>query len=335
MPRVFQAAADVAPPAPPVLVIGVSRYVHLPGGGGAPTDTPFATGLGQLAAAATSAVRVALWFRDRFESPGAARGSIRLLVSPGPDEVPLPEGVTADRATAGNVRREVAAWRRDLRTHADNVAVLYVAGHGLQTSADGGIVLLEDFGAPESLSPLERAIDVAAVRRGIVSDPNDPASATPQRQFYFYDACRVTPPAAIRYATLPVGVVLDEPSGTPARASWVSFGSRPRDYALAVVGTRTTLYSQAFLDCLDSRARPEDDGRTIRFAGLQTALEEVVSELATEYGEQQEATLGGSGSLVVPVHRRPGGLDSPVGGPGGDAAARPVRLLPGVPRPRL
>ena len=269
MLHLFQAGPGPEQPAYHVLIIGISRYDHLRGGDGVLATEPLAEGLEQLAAAATSAVRVALWFRDHFDSPGAARGSIRLLVPPALDELPLPKGVTADPATYENVREAVVAWRRDLRTHSGNVAVLYVAGHGMQTSAEGGIVLLQDFGSPDSLTPLERAIDVAAVRRGIVADPNQPDTATPQLQFYFYDACRITSPAAAGYASLAAGIALDEPRGTPPRASWVSFGSRPQDYALAVVATRTTLYSQAFLDCLDRRARPDDEGhRPVRGAAV-------------------------------------------------------------------
>jgi hypothetical protein len=332
MLHLFQAGPGTERPAYHVLIIGISRYDHLRGGDGVLATEPLAEGLEQLAAAATSAVRVALWFRDHFDSPGATRGSIRLLVSPALDELPLPKGVTADPATYENVREAVVAWRRDLRTHSGNVAVLYVAGHGIQTSAEGGIVLLQDFGSPDSLTPLERAIDVTAVRRGIVADPNQPDTATPELQFYFYDACRITSPAAAGYASLAAGIALDEPRGTPPRASWVSFGSRPQDYALAVVATRTTLYSQAFLDCLDRRARPDDDGRTIRFAGLQSALEEAVSELAAQYGEQQDAVLGGSGSIGVPVHRRPRPQRLPTrgarGGPRREVIVHPDRPAP-------
>lgn len=304
MSDLFQPAAN-GDPAYHALIIGVSRYTHLTGGAGPLTNESLAAGLGQLGAAATSAVRVAAWIRDHFEHPTVAKGSIRLLVSPADGETPLPEGVQAPPATHANVSAAVRDWRRDVRADEGNLAILYVAGHGLQTSVEGGILLLEDFGSPDALTPLHAAIDVESVRRGIVSDPNKPDTSTPKLQFYFYDACRINPAATVGYDELIAGVVLDGPRGTPAKASWVCFGSRPRDYAYADPNRRVTLYSQAFLDCLETRAPVDTDGRTVRFGELQTTLEKAVTDLAATYGEVQETTLGGGGSLSVPVHRRP------------------------------
>ena len=87
------------------LIIGVSRYTHLVGGTGPLTDEPLAASLEQLAAAATSAARVAIWIRDHFEHPTAGKGSIRLLVSPSDAEMPLPEEIEAPPATYENVKR--------------------------------------------------------------------------------------------------------------------------------------------------------------------------------------------------------------------------------------
>ena len=287
------------------LIIGVSRYTHLNGGGGPLTDEPLAAGLEQLGAAATSAARVAIWLRDHFEHPTARKGSIRLLVSPSDTEVPLPEEIQAPAATYENVSAAIAEWRKDVRANADNLAILYIAGHGMQTGFGGGILLLEDFGAPSAPTPLHAAIDVESVRRGIVADPNRPATATPRLQFYFYDACRIAPAATAGYEALPAGIRLDGPRGPEAEASWVCFGARPKDYAYADPERRVTLYSQAFLECLETRAPVEADGCTVQFSELTTALRQVVKDLAAQYGEEQKATVGGDGDLDVPVHRRP------------------------------
>ena len=246
-----------------------------------------------------------MWIRDHFQHPDAGRGSIRLLVSPSDGETPLPGDVEAPPATHDNVQAAITEWRRDVRANPENVAILYIAGHGLQTSNEGGILLLEDFGAPDAPTPLHAAVDVESVRRGIVADPNRPNTATPKLQFYFYDACRIDPAATAGYDELKAGIYLDLPRGAPARASWVCFGARPRDYAYADPQRRVTLYSQAFLDCLESRAPVDADGRTVLFDELQSTLEEAVSELAARYDEVQETTLGGGGKLAVPVHRRP------------------------------
>lgn len=283
------------------LVIGVSSYDHLVGGSGPLTNEPLLNGLRQLSAAATSATRVALWLRDHFQFPNVQLGSIRLLVSPAPSEVPLPEGVSPPNATFDAVRKAVVAWRNDARSTAGNVALLYVAGHGIQTSNEGGILLLQDAGAPDSLTPLERAIDVASIRRGMVADPAKPDTATPDIQYYFYDACRIVPTASASYATVQVGVSFDEPRGPAPTTSYVMWGSRSRDYALADAEAKSTLFSKAFIDALASRAPTDADGRTVRLAHFGMALEKVLDELAESYGEQQQLVPGGAGPFKSPV----------------------------------
>jgi len=291
-------------PAYHALVIGVSRYRHLPGGSGPAATHPLAAGLTQLSAAASSALRVAQWIRDSYAPPDVSQGSIRLLLSPSPGE-DVSDAPGAPAATAAEVQRAVARWRRDVRAHSENVALVYVAGHGIQLTMEGGILLLEDFADPDAVTPLAGAVDLQSVRRGVVSDPVLPGTCTPRLQYYFYDACRIEPTLAGNYIDLPVGVSLDRPRGNGPKASWVCFGSRPRDYAFADPATRATLYSQAFLDCLDTSAATHDDGRTVRFAELQPALEESLSTLAQRYGEEQVAEFGGGGSSLVAIHRRP------------------------------
>jgi hypothetical protein len=219
---------------------------------------------------------------------------------------------------AANVAAALAAWRHACRTHPGNVSMLYVAGHGLQTSLEGGIVLLADVGAPTGLSPLAHAIDVGSVRRGMVSDPSRADSATPGVQYYFFDACRVQPAAAVAYTSLTAGLVFDEPNGLAPTSSYVMWASRSRDFALADRDTRTTLFSAAFTEVLDRRAVTDADGRTVRLADFAAALEDVVQELAEAHDEEQHVIPSGAGSMRTPVHRRPAA-------PG--AAERAVRPL--------
>lgn len=244
-----------------------------------------------------------MWIRDYYDPPDVTGGSIRLLLSPGRREK-LPAEVTVPPATSANVQAAVAAWRRDLRSDSGNIALLYVAGHGIQMSKDGGIILLEDFADPKGLTPLTGAIDVQSVRLGIVSDPYQPGTRTPKHQFYFYDACRVKLPKGVRFNSLNAGITLDEPEGDAAETSFVCFGSRPGDYAFTDTKHRITLYSKAFLECLDFRATVQSDGRTVRFGDLQTALEVYVPELSKQLDEDQVASVGGEGKLTTPVHRR-------------------------------
>nr|NLI50998.1 hypothetical protein [Propionibacterium sp.] len=286
------------------LVIGVSRYDHLAGGSGTPTTHRLLAGLSQLSAAATSATRVALWLRDHFDYPEIRLGSVRLLASPSPGEEPLPGGATPPPATYDQVKRALNAWRKEARATPGNVTLLYVAGHGIQTSNEGGIVLLQDAGDPD-FDPLDRAIDVASIRRGMVADPTDADTHTPPIQYYFYDACRVQPSAVASFEELRAGITTDEPRGTAADTSWVLWGSRSRDYALAEAATKTTLFSKALRDAFESRAPADADGRTVRIAFFAMAVETVVDELAQSAGEQQTVVSGGAGQLRTPVYLRP------------------------------
>ena len=286
------------------LVIGVSRYDYLPGGAGPTTTRSLLSGLSQLSAAATSAARVANWLRDHFDYPDVRLGSVRLLASPVDAERPLPGGVTPPPATYDEVRRALFAWRADARETPGNLTLLYVAGHGIQTSNEGGILLLQDVGHPD-YPVLDRALDVSSIRRGMVGDPTDPETSTPPVQYYFYDACRVQPSGVMSFEELQAGLRFDVPRGLAPDMSWVLWGSRSRDYALADPETRTTLFSKALLLTLESRAPADQDGRTVRFGLFQMELETAVDELATEADEQQTVVPGGSGPVRTPIYLRP------------------------------
>ena len=286
------------------LVIGVSRYDHLEGGDRQRCTAPLLGGLGQLSAAAAAATRVAVWLRDHFDYPDVRLGSVRLLASPSPGELPLPSDASPPPATYEEVKRALSAWRADARQTPGNITLLYVAGHGIQTSNEGGILLLQDAGDP-AYPVLDRALDVASVRRGMVGDPNDPSTYTPPVQYYFYDACRVLPPAVTNYTELEAGLRFDSPRGAAADMSWVLWGSRSRDYAYADAGERTTLFSKALTEALEKRAQADTDGRTVRFAYFAMALEAAVDELAASFDAQQTVVSGGAGQLRTPVYLRP------------------------------
>ena len=321
-------AADV--PTVHALVIGVSRYDYFTNGTGPTTTKSLLAGLGQLSAAATSAARVANWLRDHFDYPDVQLGSVRLLASPVETELPLPGGVEPPPATYDEVKRALFAWRDDARETPGNIALLYAAGHGIQTSNEGGIVLLQDAGHPD-FPALDRALDVASVRRGMVNDPTDPDTSTPPIQYYFYDACRVQPAGVVSFEELKAGLTLDVPRGLAPDMSWVLWGSRSRDFALADPESRSTLFSKALLLTLESRAPVDKDGRTVRFGLFQMELEAAVDELAAEAEEQQTVVPGGAGPVRTPIYLRPLiELELGGGGPPDDPGA-PNLAPPGEP----
>ena len=54
------------------------------------------------------------------------------------------------------VERALVAWRAQARSGPGNVTMLYVAGHGIQTGNEGGILLLQDVGAPDRVRALAK-----------------------------------------------------------------------------------------------------------------------------------------------------------------------------------
>jgi hypothetical protein len=299
-PWLSRAAPD---PRTHALVVGVSQYEFLtedgsPGPGGRQTF-----GLRQARTPATSALRFANWLASTYRNPTAPLGTVRLLLSPsdwekqnvpGLDALPA-EVLPADR---DNVAQAVNDWKNDCATNADNVAILYASGHGIQMSPDdGGIVLLEDFAKLQNV--LDYSLDVGAVRKGMAG----PTMA--QRQFYFVDACRVRPEEAVLFQTLGNGVGLPSMFEGRARVSAVYFAAIPSATALGAIG-EGTLFVQALLECLDTalgvddRAQP-DGSWAVTTTTLVQQLPKRVRELAETHGTEQVATTGGQ-LEDVPFH---------------------------------
>ncbi len=132
---------------------------------------------------------MAAWLLNEFWNPDAPLASITLLLSPSPGELLHPvvlarmAGQTAP-ATRKAVQREFIAFRDRCRSDVDNLAFVYVVGHGVQLDKRGAIVLLEDFAIDDEDDVLFGAIDVVACHDAM--DDDDMAA----RQIWFSDACR-------------------------------------------------------------------------------------------------------------------------------------------------
>jgi hypothetical protein len=198
-------------PATHVLVIGVSAYRHFDDGE-EPTHNGTLLDMAQLSAAARSASEFAAWMLQGYENLQAPLGSLRVLLSPSANEVIHPD-ITAHTAkvlpaTLDNVEQELIAFRNLCNGNKKNVAVVYAAGHGVQVTKSGSIVLLHDCGSANHATLLKAAIDMAGVRAGFNH------ANTAQTQFWFVDACRQVPAVAARFETMDGGLTLDEPSGS-------------------------------------------------------------------------------------------------------------------------
>ena len=278
-----------------VLVIGVSAYRHF-AGGSAPSERGKRFRMRQLSAAARSASGFAAWMLASYRNPAAPLASLRVLLSPAEGEqldadiaARMPANAVDGAATLANVKADLLAFRKACATHPDNVAIVYAAGHGVQLSKNGAIVLLHDCGDDAHLTELEGAIDMAGVHAGF----NHPDTA--QTQFWFVDACRQEPAMAERYETMEAGLTLDTLPGA-VRTNPVFLASSTQMAAFARVGGRT-LFCEALLAGLQGGfAAPPDDlvaSWHVSVSQLTTRLDQGVRALAKAESLEQPVDIGG------------------------------------------
>jgi hypothetical protein len=220
--------------------------------------------------------------------------SLRVLLSPSAGEAIHPD-ITAllngdFSASLANVRTALAEFRNACNANTQNVAVVYVAGHGVQLSKHGSIVLLHDFGAPGFLSKLEGAIDMAGVHAGF-NHPN-----TAQTQFWFVDACRQKPVIARRFEALEGALTLDEPVGTSETSPLFLAAVTGKDAYARVGGV--TLFNEALLWGLRGNIaeRKGSDNWRVSVSELIKKLPDRVKFLAASEGAEQSV------DIAPPIH---------------------------------
>lgn len=183
MTLVLGAGQSVTGPQTHVLIIGVGRYPHLSAGAG-PLNFVM-QGLGQLKSPPISARALADWFTGgSYRNTDAPLGSVELLLSDSADQNYQPPGANASIAVAAASMNSIEAafndWEGRCNTDANNIAIFYFCGHGLQN--DSMLLLAEDFAANKN-NPWSRAIDFTRTFRGM-------ACNQAQTQYYVIDACR-------------------------------------------------------------------------------------------------------------------------------------------------
>lgn len=286
-------AEDLSTPGTHALIIGVSHYPHITDGS-APTPEGESFHLEQLSSAARSAAEFAAWLRNEYHNPAAPLKSLRVLLSPAPGEqihadiqALLPANHAATRAA---VEQELIGFRAACDAHRDNVAIVYAAGHGVQMTKHGSVLLLEDFAGPGQLSRLQGAIDMAGVHAGM----NHPATA--QTQFWFVDACRQKPAIARRFETLTGALSLDEPNGA-AEASPLFLAATTGSLAYGRPGG-VSLFNEALMWALREAGAAEGPGAgeqywRVTVTRLIKVLPDRVKALAAAHGETQSVDVAG------------------------------------------
>lgn len=98
-------------------------------------------------------------------------------------------------------------------SHTDNIAIIYVAGHGVQFTNDGAVLLLNDFGNPRhNRRRYTGAIDMTSFHKAM----NHQQAA--HAQFWFLDLCRGLAPEKEDYdklaGILELDIIRDESTTT-------------------------------------------------------------------------------------------------------------------------
>lgn len=131
------------------LVIGVSDYEFLPKDPLDPAQKDSATfDLSPVDCGASAAFQFATWLRDSYNRPSAPLGTVRLLISPSTlERTHLALDAASKQsdvppARAADVQVAIDDWA-DACADPKNVAILYVAGHGIEVCKDDGVVCEE------------------------------------------------------------------------------------------------------------------------------------------------------------------------------------------------
>lgn len=284
---------DTSVPGIHALVIGVSRYPHI-SDGEAPTPSGQAFDIGQLTSAARSASEFACWLLRHQRLPGLTLKSLRVLLSPSDGEQVNPTIAALlpaeHAATTDAVLEALGGFKAACDSHRENVAIVYVAGHGVQLSKHGATLLLEDFGRPGQLNLLDCSLDMTGVHAGMNHDN------TAQTQFWFVDACRQRPEIARRFEALSGGLTLDQPRGT-THASLLYLATTTENLAYGVPGGVSLFYKALSWALEDAGAAEGADTAQstwrITANGLNRALPAKVKEIAATYEAEQHVDITG------------------------------------------
>jgi hypothetical protein len=221
-----------------------------------------------LHSTATGAFRFAQWLRDEYRPPRAVVETIRVLLSPTADELgTVPEmdnDLTTKRihpAQFEAVSAATNAWADCFNGEADDVAIFYAAGHGLQVTTHLSRVLLEDYA--NSPAFMANSIDLDSLRENM-------SNVCVRRQFYFADACRTS-------AQVPLQNYSDDVSA-----------SRPLLVRNRVISTQGLAGGIFYSTSHDNHAYESDRGGTCFSCGLLECL-------------RRDAVVQGQNGVVVTI----------------------------------
>jgi NifU-like protein involved in Fe-S cluster formation len=272
------------------------------------------SGIVNLTCAARSASEVAAWLLGEYNNLDAPLASLRILLSPvdgeqiNPDVSKLMGGAEAP-ATRSAVETHFFEFRKDCRSNADNVAFVYIAGHGWQLSRYGAIVLLNDFGKVGK-PYLYGAINVVECQKDMDEGENA------HHQLWFSDACRLPPRALDEFKELSGAYHPGDARNGTVASSVLLLSASERAGAWGEKGAKT-IFCQALLAALRREAgegfapavKPpseECDQWHVPIAALQRYLQRKTEELIAGREEPPRVDmLSLHGDFVLPCFTPP------------------------------
>lgn len=275
------------------LVIGVGRYSEA-----APR---YGTSLDSLPGAALAAYRFAHYLINEFqhqEPDGRRLATLRLMLSPLERELATVQDLRPKPAERKEVSVALQDWAEDCNTDPQNLAVLYVAGHGVALGKSTSLLFLAD-------APTERSLALAAVNLTLTEDRMSDCAA--KNNLFFYDCCAV-PPGAIPHHQESALAITEFPvqKDSPRRIGLVCVNAARVGTRTFAIGEDGTLLARGLLGNYRDRA---GDDALLRIAGdlsstkhgfgiTPSSLSEMLSPRLQEIADERNAPKGYEATLT-------------------------------------
>ena len=267
------------------LVIGVSHYPHLAGGGGPPIIHDME--IGQVTTPKPTAMAVVDWLVNNYNNQACPLGSVELLLSEPPVSA---SGSPFEPATMTNIETAFKNWENRCSANADNVTFFYFCGHGL--ALDNQYLLPENFGDPANPSLWRNCIDFDGMRVGM-------RSCQAQTQLFFVDACRATPYAMLYHLNVDGISLISATTNDSVRCS-ASFYATTEGSKAYGLPNQPTFFCQALIQCLEGLAGTNAHGKwVVSSYSLTNALGEVLEHFGREYEQPLSCSTNVSGLALI------------------------------------
>ncbi len=265
------------------LIIGVARYPHLVGGGGAAALD--ALELGQVTIPAQTAPAIVDWLVNKYHNPACPLGSIELLLScDGNAQAGF------EPATMLAIEQAFHRWEGRCSTVQENIAFFYFCGHGLAAASQ--YLLPEDFGDPARLNRWQNCIDFDRMRVGM-------RACNAQTQLFFVDACRAPALGMLDQANVEGQSLITASVWNTVRCSATYYAANEGGKAYGPPHG-ATYFSQALLQCLDGLASMNSQGKwVVNTYTLSSALGNIMHNFAQRFDQPLSCNPDVNGSALI------------------------------------